>query len=379
MDEQKMGGVKKWWVAGIVVIVLIIGAVLATNNPSNNEIIKIGAILPLTGDFASYGEGFKNTIALAIENSGLKDRVQLIIEDDGSCAPNQDINATQKLVSIDKVKAIIGPICSSAFLSVLPITEKNKVVLISYGATSKSISGAGKYAFRVISSDADKAIAIANTAYNASYKKAALLYDSSNDQFIQQKDDAKGEYIKLGGQIVADESFQTGNKDFRSQLTKIKNSGAEAIFLGVFPTTQGVLVLKQAKELGIKAQLISLTSETGAPDFIKLAGNLTENLIFPYNVTPTNKEYTDFINSYKTKFGKESVTYAAESYDTAMLIIKGMAKSNGTPDDIKNEIYKLGQNYYGASGIINFKLNGDVDKPAIIQQIINGQPIRYSK
>lgn len=364
-------------VIGVVIIIIIILAVYLLN-PKEVKEMKIGAVLPLTGDLATYGEGMKNAINLAIESSGLEERIQLIIEDDKGCVIAEDVSVAQKLVNIDRVKGILGPACSSAFLSMLPVTEKSKVILISPSATSKSITNAGNYIFRTIASDADKGIAVAELAYSEDYRRGALLYDIANDSFVQQRADVKGEFTELGGQISIEESFKTGDTDFRSQLTKIKNSNAEVVFVGAFPQ-EGALVLKQARELGIKLPFISSDSDLGTEDVIGIAGEAAEGLIFPFATTPTNKEYTEFVSVYKNKFGKEPPAYAPESYDAAALLIKAIAKSDGTSESIKDELQKIGQNYYGASGIITFDENGDVQKPMIIKTIRNGQFVPYEE
>ena len=365
-------------IISIIIAIVVIGGIWygLTRKPVSNEPIKIGAILPLTGDFATYGEGMKNAIDLAIENSGLKDRIQLIIEDDKGCAVTEDVSIAQKLININKTKEIIGSTCSSAFLSVLPITEQSKIILITPAATSKSITGAGNYIFRTCASDAAKSIAVAKFAYNKNYRKAALLYDIGNDAFIQQRDDVRGEFTGLGGQISIEESFKSGDTDFRSQLTKIKNSNIDVVFIGTFPK-EGGLILKQARELKISLPFISSETDVGVKDVIDIAGEAAEGLIFPFATTPTNKEYTDFVNLYNNKFGKQPPAYASESYDATMLLIKAVVESDGTSESIKDELQKIGQNYYGASGIITFDKNGDVQKPMIIKTIKNGQFVPY--
>jgi len=373
---------KKFWIFVLIIAIIIVGAVLVIpckNDQKNEGSVKIGAILPLTGSMATYGEGWRNSILLAIENSGLKNKIQLIIEDDASCDVVQDVTIAQKLINIDQVRAIIGPACSSSLLALLPVTEENKIILISSSATSKSLSGSGNYIFRTISSDAEKAVTVANFAYNRNFKKAALFYDLASDAFIQQRDDVKNEFIRLGGEVVADESFKTGDTDFRSQLTKIKSSDADLVFVGFFPTKEGLLFLKQAKELGIELQVISSAPELGTPDFINIAGDLAEGIIFPFTETPTNKEYNDFVNAYKNNFKKDLAGYSAETYDAATLLIRAIIESNGTPDGIKDKLYELGQNYYGASGIITFDKNGDVQKPIIIKIIKDGQFVPYEE
>lgn len=364
-------------IIGVVIIIVIILAVYLLS-PKEVKEMKIGAILPLTGDLATYAEGAHNAVKLAIENSGFRDKIQLIVEDDMGCQPKDTVSAAQKLINIDKVEAIIGALCSNATLAIAPLTEQAKMVLISPSATSKSITNAGDYIFRVIASDADKSIAVAKFAYEQGYKKAALLYDIANDSFIQQKTDAEETFEKLGGQIVINESFITKDKDFRTQLAKIKNSDAEIVFIGAFPK-EGGLVFKQAADLGIELTFISTETSLGTQDVIDIAGEAAEGLIFPFATTPDNKEHTEFINAYKAKYGQDAPAFAAESYDVGMLLVKALAESDRTLESIKDELQKIGQNYYGASGVITFDENGDVQKPMIIKTIKNGQFVPYEE
>lgn len=345
---------------------------LTTNPTSTTKPIKIGAILPLTGDLATYGEGVKNAVNLAIENSGIKDKIQIIFEDDLTCTPANDISAAQKLINLDKVHGIIGTICSGALLAIAPITEQNKLIVISPSATSKSITNAGDYVFRVIASDADKNVAVAKYAYNKGYKKAVLFYDAAQDAMVQQKADVKETFAGLGGTIVVDQSYKTGDRDFRSQLAKIKQSDADVIFMGGLPK-EAALAIKQARELGIKLPFIATETSMGTQDMIDVAGSAAEGLVFPFATTPDNKESKDFIANYKAKYGKEPPAYAAEGYDATMLLIKAITKSDRTPEDIQKQLFKVGSNYYGASGIITFDQNGDVQKLMIIKTIKDGQ------
>ena len=362
-------------VAIAVALIVIIGGYFVykdSSQPASTEPIKIGAILPLTGDLATYGEGIKNAANLAIENSGMKDKIQIIFEDDQTCTPTNDVSAAQKLINLDKVNGIVGPICSGSTLAVAPITEQNKLTIISPVATSKSITNAGNYIFRTIASDADKSIAVTKYAYKKGYKKAALFYDAAQDAMVQQKADTKETFVGLGGAIVADQSYKTGDKDFRTQLTKIKQSDADVIFIGGVPK-EAALAIKQARELGIKLPFIATETSLGTQDVIDVAGSAADGLVFPFSTTPDNKESKDFIADYKAKYGQEPPAYAAEGYDATMLLIKAIAKSDRTPEDIQKQLFKVGNNYYGASGLITFDKNGDVQKPMIIKMIKNDQ------
>lgn len=359
-------------IIGLIVIVVLVWAGYSLTKPREIAPIKIGAILPLTGDLATYAEGMRNAINLAVENSGMKDKVQVIFEDDHGCLPTDAVSAVQKLINLDKVDGILGTMCTGSTLAIAPITEQNKIIVIAPSATGKNLSTAGDYVYRVIASDVDKSIAVAKYAYGKEYRKAALLFDSGQDALVSQRDDVKKTFSDLGGQIAIEESFISKDKDLRSQLSKIKNADPEIIFVGAMPDTLG-LILKQAKDLGIKSVFISTDTSGGTQPVIDIAGDATNGLIFPFATTPDNKEYAAFINIYKTKYGQEPPAYAAEGYDAAMLLVKSLAISDRTAEKIKNELQTTGQNYYGASGIITFDENGDVQKPMIIKAIQNGQ------
>lgn len=342
--------------------------------PATTGAIKIGAVLPLTGEIATYAEGIKNAIDLAVVDSGFKDRIQLTIEDDHACTSADAVSATRKLIDLDKVQAIIGPMCSGVALAIAPITEQNKTVLISPSATAKEVTNAGTYVFRTIASDADKSIAVATYAYGKDLKKAALIFDSAVDATVSQKDDVKKAFTGAGGAITTEQSFISGAKDFRSQLTAIKNGNPDVLFIGALPETLGMIV-KQARTLGVTATFVSTDTSGGTQPVIDIAGSSAEGIIFPFATTPTNTEYTNFINEYKAKYGKEPSAYAAEGYDAAMILIKAIAASNGTADSIKDQLFKIGNNYAGASGVITFDKNGDVQKPTVIKTIKDGKAV----
>ena len=362
----------------VIALVAVIGYLLrnkSLNNLSSGNSIVIGSVLPLTGEQAVYGEGIKNAINLAVDQSGAK--VKVIFEDDHGCVQADAVSAAQKLISIDKVKSIVGAFCSGATLAILPVTEKNKVILISQSATSKNLTGAGHYFFRTIASDADMSKTIAKYAYDKGYVKGAVIFDSSQDAVVSQKDDVEKTFVTLGGQIVSEESYIKGNdKDFRSQLTKIWSAKPDVIFVGATPDALA-LILKQARTLGITSIFVGTDTSEGTQQVVDLAGKLSDGLVFPFAPTPSGKEYNDFIKSYKDKYGQEPPAYAAEGYDAMTLLIKAvLASKGGTSDDIKSKLQQIGQGFAGASGVISFESNGDVQKPEEVMVFKDGKPVK---
>jgi len=376
-----MGSFKKVLIGLIVLIALVavFGYSFLNKNTSktssgDNQVV-IGSVLPLTGEQAVYGEGIKNAINLAIEQSGAK--VKVIFEDDHGCVPADAVSAARKLISIDKVKSIVGAFCSGATLAILPVSEANKVLVISGSATSKHLTGAGHYFFRTIASDADMSKMIAKYAYAKGYKKGAVIFDSSQDAVVSQKDDVEKTFKGLGGQIVNEESYIKGNdKDFRSQLTQIWSVKPDVIFVGATPQALA-LILQQARTLGITSLFVATDTSEGTQEVVDLAGKLTDGLVFPFAPTPSGKEYTDFVASYKSKYGQEPPAYAAEGYDATTLLLKAIiASKDGTSDTIKSQLQRIGQGFAGASGLISFEANGDVQKPEAVMMFKDGKPIK---
>jgi branched-chain amino acid transport system substrate-binding protein len=365
-----------WKLSIIVIIVIVLLVVFLPRQ--KEEGIKIGAILPLTGDLGYIGEGQRNSIELAINY--LKDQnIQLIIEDDHGCQSQDAVTAAQKLINIDKVDAIIGATCSSATLSIAPIAEGNKVILISPSASSPSVTDAGYYIFRVFPADDLHCMMLAKFTFDDSnLDKAAILFDSANDAFIQERDYIKAEFTKLGGKIVVEESFKTKDTDFRTQLLKIKNSEVDVVFFSAFPAEIG-LFLKQAKELDLRLQFISLDTVVEDPNVVEIAKGSAEGVIYAYPIKPKNKEHLDYITAYKERYGTEAPAYSAEAYDSLVLAVKAVKESDRTKEDVKTKLYQIGQNYMGASGEITFDENGDVQKEFILKTIKDGQFVPYEE
>jgi branched-chain amino acid transport system substrate-binding protein len=362
------------------VLILLLGAVIvgvsfllviSKKDVTTERKIKIGAVLPLTGGGLSpYGQSAQNAILLAIEKSGVKDKVELVVEDDKGCQAKEAATAAQKLIDVDHVVAIVGPMCTSPALAIAPIAEAKKIVVLT-SASGKTVTQSGDFIFRTYMSDATKNIALATYVYAKGYRKAAFIHDASQVGSVSQRDDTKEEFIRLGGTVVADESFVAKDKDLRTQLQKIKNSKPDIIFIGGLPD-ELVLILKQVQELHITSPVAS-TEASIDPSLLRLAGTAGEGLLIPADVSPTNMEVSTFVANYKAKYSAEPKLFSAETYDATLLAIRAAMASDGSGESIKANLEKLGQKYIGASGEISFDKNGDVKKPVIIKQVINGK------
>jgi len=340
-----------------------------------SEVIKIGAILPLTGDAAQYGEWGKNGISLAVDEINSKggingSKIEVIYEDDAA-VPKKGVAAVNKLINIDKVKVLIGPIPSTVTLAIAPICEKSKVVIMS-SSSSPAITPVGDYIFRNWPSDDFEGASMARYANEKNFNKIAVLH-INNEYGLGIADVFKKEYSKLGGEILITETYMQGSSDMRAQLIKIKHYNPNAIYL-VGHAKENGHVVKQARDLNIQAQILGTVGIEG-PDLLNIADEKAEGLVYtapafdPDNPDPIVRGYQ---KAYMDKFGKKSEIFAATTYDATKIMALMIEKYSYDPDRIKDGLYKL-ENYPGVSGITTFDENGDVIKTVMFKTVKDKQ------
>jgi branched-chain amino acid transport system substrate-binding protein len=370
---------KKVWIP-IIVAIVALATIIPISCKKEPKEIKIGAILPLTGDAAKYGEASKNAIALFIDelnaSGGIKGKKIKVIYEDDQADPKLGVSAFQKLVTTDKVPVIIGPLPSSVTLAIAPLAEKSKVVILSPASSSPAITNAGDYIFRTVASDLLEGTALANFVYNElKLKKVAIIY-INNDFGIGLSNSFSNRFEELGGKIVTVESFEQSATDFRSQLSKIKTLNPQAIYMVGYKEMGNIL--KQAAELGIKTQFLSFAMFED-PEILKIAGKAAEGLIYSYrSFDPKSSEEVvkKFANNYKSKYGVEPDIFAGLSFDAARILALAIEKGGSNADGIKSALYMV-KNFPGVTGEITFDKNGDVTGAISIKTVRQGKFIWY--
>ncbi len=365
-------------IIGIVAVVLIIVGISYfsknSSQPTFKETIKIGVILPLTGDLSSFGEGSKIATELAVKeinnSGGVNNRKIETIFEDSKCSNISAVSAVQKLINLDKVSAIIGEICSSATLAVAPIVEKNKTPLVSPCSSAPDITNAGDYIFRTYPSDFFEGKVVAEYTKNKlGYSKVAILY-VNNDWGNGLKKVFKENLTKLNGNIAIEESYQQGNKDLRTQLTKIKSINPESIyFIGYID--EAVVVLKQIKEMKINVPIFG-NSSWSESKLISEAGNASEGVYWIELKSSTPPVFLEKEMELK-RGNKEIPVCSIQYYDAVKLLAKSI---NGLTDisgnNIKDKLYQT--TLSGLSGEISFDKNGDlVNAEYSVKIIKNGK------
>lgn len=384
---QQMSKARQWVIGVIIIVVLIVvgliwwgvsrkGAAPTAQPPTITPAVplipaavlptgpvKVGVILPLSGDAASYGTPVKNAIALAVEEinkaGGIAGQQVEPIYEDGQCKGDVAATAAQKLINVDKVKIILGGGCSGETLAFTPLAEQNKVIVFSSLSSSPDISKAGDYIFRNAPSDLEPAIQLAELVYK-SHKRIGIISEQTDyAQAFRRVFSEK--YNALGGEIVADELFKQGEKDFKTYLTKIKSKKPEAIFVDPQTGIAAGLIAKQAKELGVKAQLYGIYWTTDKDFFAAAKGAADGFIALDFVADTNNQKVADFMAKYRAKYNEDPTfpQYAVLGYDAPYIIKEAIEKAGYDTTKIKDFLYTI-KNYNGIIGIYGFDQNGDV-------------------
>jgi len=362
----------------IFVIFLFTGIRMAGDAARENKInepVRIGFIGPLSGELASWGVNEKEGVELAVKSindaGGINGRLIEVIYEDGKCDPKTAATAAQKLINIDKVKFIIGETCSSATLAVAPIAEQNKIILISPTSGADSISQAGDFIFRVFIPNKAYGKAGAKIIEDKFGSKAVAVLYIQNDAGVSVKDDFINNY---NGKIVLSEGYAPDTKDFKTLLLKVKEANPELVYLaGYYP--DGGLILKQAKELDIKAQFFGCSDAYDSPELLQIAGDSAEGFMFITAGAKSGPGFKDFESKFKAKYGKEPPLFSDFAYDIANMLAQAIKSKGYDAEKVKDYLYQL-KNYQGASNIINFDKNGDLVSSDMVMKIVQNSTIK---
>ena len=356
------------WIVAFSALVFSIHTVYKKHYTVEN--IKIGVIIPLSGLQANYGKYIQNSLILALDEINKKNpkkRFQLIFEDDKADA-KEGVNAINKLIAANGVKVIFGPWASSSALSVAPIAEKNKVILMAE-AISPQLKSSGDYIFR-IQPDAkiylDKLVAYISTK-RPELKKFAIFY-INNDFGKDQASYMKYKLESLGKEIDFYQSFEPKATDFKTSVLKIKVSNPDAIFCPAYAELSNILI--QKKEIELKCQVFG-SVPTENPSIVKAAKGAADGVIYPYHFDTENLNpiFNQFMNSYFAKYGEYPEGFASLAYDGLHILCNAILESKEfNTAMIKDRLYQT-QNYTGINGKISFDSDGDVTMPIVIKKV----------
>lgn len=357
--------------AGVLLLVVMTVSFVGCSK-ADSDTIKIGGVFPLSGSVAVYGIEAKNGIELAIEEinaaGGVNGKMLELVGEDDEGSPEKSVNVYKKLVTKDKVEYIIGSLTSGCAAAIAPLAQAQKVLMLAPAATLTSITEAGDYVFRACFIDPFQGTVGGRfAAENLKAKKAAILYDIGNDYSIGLYENFKIAFEKAGGQVVAAESYSTGDKDFNAQLTKIKTANPDVVYLPDYYGTVA-LIAKQLRAQGITAPMIGADGWDG---IIDNAGDEVLNGFYSnhYAADSTDPRVVNFVKAYEAKFNSTPVSFAALAYDCVFLLKDAMEKSGKTDaTTLKDTLKDISGSY--VTGTLSFDENRNPVKSAVMMEIV---------
>lgn len=340
--------------------------------------IKIGEYASLTGKEATYGAAMHEGTLLAIEQTNaaggvLGKQIELITEDDQSKA-GEPANAVNKLISKDGVVAVLGEFVSSRSLEGGPICQQNKIPMISPGSTNPAVTQIGDYVFRVCFTDPFQGTALANFATGTLHaKKVAILTDVKSDYSKGLAKYFKDKYVADGGQVVSELDFNGGDKDFKAQLTTIKNSNPDAILIPAYYNDVALICI-QAKQLGIDVPLFG-GDGWESHMLVEIGKEAVEGHYFSTHclVDQDTPQMKSFVSAYKERFKKSPDAMATLGYDSAMVLIDSLKRAGTTESAKLRDAIAATKDFEGVSGKFTLNENRDAVKALVFAQIKDGK------
>ena len=350
-------------------------------NKQEGDTIKIGVNLELSGAVAAYGTAEKEGIDLAVEeineSGGILGKQIEIVSKDNKSDNNESATVAANLTTNDKVVAMIGPATSGATKAALPNVTKAQVPLVTPSGTDDAITVSSDkvqgFAFRSCFQDSFQGTILAKyAADNLDAKKAIILGDNSSDYANGLSAAFKDSY---NGDIVLEENFTEGDKDFQAVFTKIKNADFDVLFIPGYYTEAG-LIIKQARELGIDQPIIGADG-FGDEKMVQTAG--AENVSDVYYTghfstkAPANDKVEPFVEAFKAKYSKEPSAFNALAYDAVYMIKQAIEDQDSADSTAIAEGLSALKNFQGVTGEITMDKNHNPEKSAVVLGLTEGK------
>lgn len=339
--------------------------------------ILIGEFASLSGINASFGTNTHKGIQLAISEineagGALGRQLELRVEDNQSRAGESSL-VVEKLVTRDKVVAVLGEVASSRSMEAAPVCQDAQIPMITPAATNPAVTETGDYIFRVCFIDPFQGVVMGKFALDTlKTKRVALLVDVKQDYSVGLTQYFVEYFKNNGGTIVADLKYSSGDKDFRAQLTAIKGANPDAIFLPGY-YTESALIIRQARELGIDIPILGGDGWNGNT-FIEVAGDTLKDTYYSNHFSPedTTPHIQEFVTRFRERFGETPDAWAALGYDSAYILAQAIDRAGTTESKALRDAIAATKDFKGITGSITIDSHRNANKPAVILKYENG-------
>jgi branched-chain amino acid transport system substrate-binding protein len=347
--------------------------------PAQSAEIVVGHYGSLTGNTAHFGQDTDKAIRLAVDEQnaaggviGKKVRV-VTLDDRGDSA--EAANSVSRLIDVEKANAIIGEVASSLSLAGGRVAQRRKVPMISPSSTNPKVTQVGDYIFRVCFLDPFQGKVMADFARDhLKFSHVAILKDVKNDYSIGLADAFRAAFTAGGGDISVEQSYSAGDTDFSAQITAIKASKAEGLYVPGYYAEVGAIA-RTARRLGLTIPLMG-GDGWDAPDLLQIAGDSLEGSFYSNHFAPdvATAKARKFVSDFKAKYGQEPTGLGALGYDAAIVLFDAIKRSGKTDPASIRDALAATRNFEGVTGTITMNANRDAEKSAVIVAIEGGKP-----
>jgi branched-chain amino acid transport system substrate-binding protein len=358
--------------------VLAAAAALATAARAQDA-IKVGEVASLTGKDAAFGQSSHEGTLLAVEEinaaGGLLGRPVQLLTEDNACQAGESGTAARKLISRDKVVALLGEVASSRSLEMAPIAQASKIPMISPSSTNPKVTAIGNYIFRVCFIDPFQGTVMAKFARDTlKLHRVGVLASVSSAYSVGLSKYFKAGFIADGGEIALEQKYAEGDKDFKAQLTVIKAAGVDGIFVPGY-YTEAALICIQAREFGLNLPIFGGDGWEGAP-LISIGGPAVEGIYYSTHYSPEDRApiVQAFVAKFRARFAGETPdAMAALGYDSAMVLADAIRRAGTVAGPAVRDALAATRDFAGVTGRTTIDADRNAAKAAAIFTVQDGK------
>lgn len=370
--------------ATVLIAILTVVLVVPGCKPKEADVVKIGAILPLTGSAATVGEFQKNGIEVAVseinESGGINGKQVMVVYGDSKNEGKEGITVLRKMIDIERVPVVLVSQSGVVVPLATQVASQKDILLFVTISSVPGITELGNNIFRLFVTSENESRKMAEFASEKlSVKKVGVFY--INDEFgLGGLKTFKQSFAERGGTVVWEEAYEKTGSDFRTSLLKAARArDIQALYIIGYDRAFAISV-KQAREAGIKVPILTSIGMS-VPEWISLAGASAEGVYVTatrFEAGSSSENIRAFVEKYNKRFGKNPNVLAAFTYDSFKLLVEGFRSGAKSPEELGQKLRQV-KEYPGTIGNVSFVDSREANIKLVIRKVVNGKPIVFSE
>lgn len=372
------------WIAALALCSLaVLGACKDKGGGSGggggSDEVVVGHYGSMTGSEAHFGQDTDKAVRLAVDEvnagGGVNGKKLKVVTLDTRGDGAEAANAVTRLIDVEKSVAILGEVASSLSLQGGPVAQRRKVPMVSPSSTNPAVTKIGDFIFRVCFIDPFQGKVMAKFARDTlKLDRVAILKDVKSDYSVGLAAEFQKAFVAAGGKIVVEQSYSKGDTDFSAQVTAIKGTDAQAVFVPGY-YTEVASVAKTMDRLGVKLPMLG-GDGWDSPDLAKIAGATINGSYYSNHFAPdvASPRAKQFMDQFKAKYGALPTGLGALGYDAAAVLMDAMKRAGSFDTQKVRDALAATKDFDGVTGKITINADRDAEKSAVVVKMVDGQP-----